>query len=265
MRCACTFNKGTAQLVLTSDDIIVHQGTQAAQSVVQDKNRATIFNEIDTTNYANSFVFENTKKQEVWICYPSTGNIRPNVAAIFNYRDGTMTFKDISLNTADTGSAYAADSTTWAADTGTWSSDDLPWNLESRNTVIAGSVVDNKIYRLDMDYLDSTACSIERTGLAIDGKDRSGQPKGSTKTTKQCNRMWLKTVGNAILNVRMGSQETIDGPVTWAPAQSFNCATDKYLDWTVTGKLLAYRIENSDGLAWTLEGIDLEIEVLSQL
>jgi hypothetical protein len=263
--CCCNFNKGTAQAVITGDDVIVHQGTQSAQSIVEDRMRSEMFNEIDSTNYRNSFAVENTKKKEVWFCYPTAGNVIPNKALIWNYKDNVCSFRDVHLVSADSGNSYVPDSTTWSQDTGNWDTDNLSWNSESRNTVIGVSNDAASALKFDAGYNPNVLSFVERTGIAIDGKDRNGQPKASIQSTKQLNRMWIKATGNAVLIVRVGSQEIIDGPITWSDPQQFNCGTDKYLDWTIVGKLLAYRFENNDGLPWQIQGIDLEIERLSDL
>jgi hypothetical protein len=263
-RCATNYNKGTAQFVVTSDDIIIHTGTQTAQSIVEDKVRKKIFSELDTQNFANSFAVENTAKKEVWFCYPTKGNTYPDIAFIWNYKNNTCTFKDIDLNSADAGNSYDVDATTWSDDTENWNSDSSPWNQETRNVVIGVDRSASKAFQIDALY-DNVPAAIERTGLAIDGKDRQGNPKASTKSVKQINRMWIKATGTAILTVRVGSQDVIDGPITWANPQDFNCAVDEYLDWCVVGKLLAYRIESTSADPWTIQGIDFNISVLSQL
>lgn len=265
-KCACNFNKGTAQAVITQDDIIVHAGTQSAQSIVEDKNRKQIFNEIDTANFGNSFSFENAKAKEVWFCYPSTGNVIPNVAMVWSYKNNTCTFRDFTGVSVDFGTGYNSDDTTWAQDTGTWDDGNTEsWNTENRNVLVAVSNTTTQAFQIDAVNDPTVPSFIERTGISFDGKDRQGQPKASTKTVKQLNRMWIKTTGTGVLLVRTGSQETIDGPVTWTDPQQFDCATDIYLDWTTVGKLLAYRIDSNDGQNWQVQGIDLEIEVLSQL
>lgn len=264
-RCACNFNKGTAQAVMTADDIIIHTGTQTAQSIVEDKMRNEVFLNIDTQNYLNSFCIEHTAKKEVWFCFPTKGKTYPDLALVWNYKNSTCTFKEIALNGADSGNGYDTDSTAWSADTGNWDSDTESWNQQTRNVVVGVNRADSKAYQFDGGYTSGTVAYVERTGIAYDGKDRQGNPKASTKTVKQINRMWLKVTGSAILTVRVGSQDVIDGPVTWADAQAFDPTTQEYLDWFVDGKLMAYRIESSGGDAWTVESVAFEIRMLAGL
>lgn len=264
-RCATNFNKGTAQLVMTADDIIIHSGTQTASSIVEDKLRRTLFGEIDTQNYINSFVVENTVKKEVWCCYPTRGNTYPDKALVWNYKNNTCSFKDVALNSADTGASYDADSTTWAADTGTWDDGSAdPWNKEVRNVVVGVSRATSQALQFDATYTSGSAY-IERIGLSIDGKDRQGQPKASTKSVKQITRMWIKAVGTAVLTVKLASQELIDGPVTWSDPQLFDCSVDEWLDIITVGKLIGYRIESSSADPWKIEGVAFDMHVLSQL
>lgn len=266
--CVSAFNKGTSHLVLTSDDVIAHQGQKEVISIVEDKDRKALFSSLDPEHYANSFVFENSRNKEVWVCYPSSGNTYPNIAMVWSYLDNTITFRDINFNRADYGSVNDVTSGPWNTDTETWEQDANPWSTEARNVVIAVSSANSLAYQIDSGQLYGTVAPtsfVERVGVAIDGKARDGTPKTSLKTVKQLNRIWPKVVGSAVLTVRVGSQETVDGPVTWNAPQSFNPATMDYLDVLTVGKLLAYRFESASATPWILQGLDLEIRVLSSL
>lgn len=264
--CACNFNKGTAQLAVTQDDIIIHSGSSSAQSIVENKIRNKVFSEIDAVAFATSFVVENSRMKEVWFCYPSSGASKPDTAMIWNYRDNTCTFKDVAgLVSADTGNIYNVDTTTWAADTDNWDTDDIPWNPAAKAGVIVVSNNAAAALQLDRAYNSGVTAFVERSALSLDSKDRSGQPKAGTKSVKQINRMWIKATGDATLQVKLGIQDTIDGPITWSAPQSFNIDTDKYLDWDVVGKLLGYHIESTDATAWSVQGVDFEWVEISQL
>ncbi len=265
--CVSAFKKGTAHFVVSQDDILVHQGTKSADSVISKRLRRKIFNEMDQSNYAASFCIEDTENKEVWFCYPTTGQTRPNKALVWNYEDNTCTFRDTPFNTGDFGSTYEATSATWEDLVGSWDAQGTPWDVAKRNELILASAADRKAYAMNtLGAYGSDAATtsfFERTGLAIDGKSRDGQPKSSIQSRKLLKRIWPKITGGEPVQIQVGSQQMLEGPVTWGSPQTFNPATDKFLDVTAEGILLAYRVSHTGNNSWTCEGIDFQIEALS--
>jgi len=63
----------------------------------------------------------------------------------------------------------------------------------------------------------------------------------------------------------VGSQQFIDGPVTYETAVAFDPATDKYVDASANGPLLAVKFQSSSDVAWALHAYDLDVEPLGEL
>jgi hypothetical protein len=106
--------------------------------------------------------------------------------------------------------------------------------------------------------------------LAIVGKDRQGEAKVDYESIKQVSRVWAKIrgAGAANVQVQVGSQEELDGTVTWSLPKTFDPAV-KYLDFDdeagVSGRLNAIRFSSAVDAHWQLEGYTLEVNVISQL
>jgi|CXWL01.1.fsa_nt_gi hypothetical protein len=267
-KCATAFDKGTKHLVVTADDILIHAGEKSAQSVVEDKVKKAIFGEIDSTNYVNSFVFDNSPAKEVWFCFPGSGTTYPNLVAIWNYKDDTWVVRDLDAVSADRGAISTSSAETWDSDTQAWNDDSEPWANTSLEKIVVVSKTASKAYQVDSGVLFDTStptCFIERLGLAYDDTDETGQPKANFSTRKLCTRIWLKMKGTGQVNVRVGWQDNVQDAVTWNETQTFNPLTEKYLDVTVNGRLMALRIESSTTVYWSLQGYDLEMSTLSQL
>lgn len=117
-RCVCVTGDGTKHVLATQDDIIWHNGNNV-QSILNNRQRRRLQNEIDTINFAQSFIFPNPFNNEVWFCYPSQGNTYPNRALILNYKtaggnDFVVTEADgITFRNATMGTIEAPDSETW--------------------------------------------------------------------------------------------------------------------------------------------------------
>jgi hypothetical protein len=266
-RCACAFRDGTRHLVLTQDDIIVHQGTSDAESVVDLRNRRKIFNAIDVSNYRNCHVFHNSNTNEIWVCYPETGSVYPTKAAIWNYKFDTWTFRDFDGVGADFGSTTAGELGVWDELTGSWDSLAGTWGVETRKQMLYINRV--RGFALDTGFrFDGAAinASLERVGISIDGKSRDGKPKGSIHTRKLWTRLWPKLSGGSV-NISVGVKQTAEEsePIAWDPAQLFNPSIDKFIDFELNGRLLALRFESATQQPWTLSGYDLEVQQIQEL
>lgn len=267
-KCACNVQNGTKHFVVTGDDIIVHSGVRDAQQSVADEIvKSEIFDELDSVNFASSFCFDNAVRKEAWFCYPTTGSIRPDRAAIYNYARQTWTFRDISFTAVDVGAATEAADQDWDSSATPW--DDLtdPWSSQTRRVYIVADYANSKLHQLDTGYhfdTDIPVCTLERTGLALTGRDRGGQPKADFQTDKLVTRVWLRAQGTAVLNVQLGAQDHIDESVTWGAVKQFIVGVDRYIDFDppLNTKLVAIRIESTDAEPWLLAGYDLDLSVV---
>jgi hypothetical protein len=261
--CVTGYNKGVGHFVVSQDDMLVHQGTKQAESVVSKRLRRKIFNEMDTANYAASFCVEDTENKEVWFVYPTAGNERPDKMLVWNYRDNTCTFRDAPFNTADFGATYDAATQTWEDMNSSWATGDGAWDVASRNNLILANAADRKAYAMNKvgPYGSNSAVTsyFERIGLAIDGKARDGSPRSSIQSRKLCKRIWPKITGTEPVQIQMGSQQMLEGPLSWSSPKTFDPQTQKYLDFDIEGLLLAYRVTHVGANPWQCEGLDFEI------
>jgi hypothetical protein len=266
-RCVALVDKGRKHFVATADDIIQHNG-QDIKSVLDAKMRKYLQNDLDQQNSLNSFCMHHPAQREAWFCYPSAGQTFPNKALIWNYGEDTLQVRDFNGLYGTTGTTQTSGGTAWSSLTNLWEANLEPWATEGKRQTVFFDPNTTKIYRVDSgETFDGTnpLAFVERTGLAVIGKDRQGQPKVNFSNRKLLKRIWPKVSGTAQLSIRAGAQEDRNGVITWEPAQTFNPTTQKYLDFTANGRLLAVRFESSDGLPWQLEGYDIEVDLLGDL
>ena len=265
-RSYCPIQFGSKHFVVTQDDVIQHQGYRlSAQSILEERDRNFLFTDMDATNFVSAFAFDNISQREAWFCYPSSGNVLPNKALIWNYFYNTVTFRDFNGLYADVGVILTAPGRTWNLATFPWSTDTGVWGTQGSRGVVFSSPSAGKLYRLDQGLLFdgvTPLCFVERQGLAIIGKDRQGNPLVNYDRRKLLSRVWPKVQGSSLLTIKCGAQEQINGALTWQPSQTFNPLTQKYLDFTANGRLLAYNVTSQDGNAWELQGMDLEVSDL---
>jgi hypothetical protein len=84
---------------------------------------------------------------------------------------------------------------------------------------------------------------------------------------KMLMRMWPKiqtaATGN-VVNVRFGSQQTVDGPILWGASRAFNPANDVYADpGPATGRAVGVEL-STVGVLWRLDGYKLEVMALGE-
>lgn len=263
-RCMALTGDGGRHSVVTQDDWIVHDGTSAF-SILDKRWKRYLFNQIDTASYLNSFVFDHPGRGEMRFCYPENGQTQPSRALVWNYREnrmGVFTEEDgVDYRNAAIGTVETADTDTWATGTDTWVDDTGPWSSSDRRKVVLANPDATKFFQMDstvqrngVNYIST----LQRTGLAVAGRKRNGQWIVDFKMRKLCTRIWPKVIGGPI-DIRLGSQDLVDGNVTWEAAQSFDPMTQMYLDFTISGRALCIEFSTTGNVAWRVEGYKLEI------
>lgn len=260
-RCVSITGDSKNHVVATQDDLIVHQGGQPA-SILNKKLRREIFNNIDTTNYVNSFTYVDIENTEVLFCYPESGQTYPNRAIVFNYRTGAITEKDgITYRNAATGKLETSSEETWASTSGTWGTDDTPWNVQQRRRTLLCGTADTKFFLLNDGLTRNGAAftgTLQRIGLSVIGKKRTGEWIVNHQVMKLVDRLWPKVQGGPI-QVRIGYQEVVDGPVTWGAYQTLDPSVDVFCDPDppVSGRAIALEFTSQND--WRIDGYRINV------
>ena len=269
--CAVEYADGK-HFVLSGEDIFIHNGQQM-QSVLDKKWRTFLNNTLDQTNYTRSFVVLNPLEHEVWACIPQTGDDYPTLALVWNYIDNQIGVRELpgGISHIALGAIPGSESVVWDSDSEVWDDDASVWDEQTFRGFQARLLQSNK-NSTALQQLDSTnqfdgsniTSFIQRDGLAVVGVDRQGNPKADFEIRKLVKRLWPKLTGGPV-NVRVGTQESLDGTITWQATQAFDPATQKYLDVMANGRLISVRFESNTNVGWGLQGYDLEVEPLGGL
>jgi hypothetical protein len=92
--CAASFPRG--HCVATQDDIIIHSGQlEGSQSIIDKKIRRWLFQSIDETNFRNCFMFTYPARNEVWFCFPESGNTYATLAIIWDYTTNSIGVREL--------------------------------------------------------------------------------------------------------------------------------------------------------------------------
>lgn len=262
-RCLTITGDGTRQVVATQDDIIVHNGN-SAESILDGRFKRYLVNQIDTDNYRNSFMFTNQFQNEIWFCYPESGQTQPNHAIIWNYKEGrkgAISEAEVNFRNAAVGTIETASADTWATAVGTWASYLGPWSQSSRRKVVLCATDVTKFLELDSGLANNGSAfnaTVQREGLAVVGRKRSGEWIVDYEQRKFVKRLWPKIIGGPV-NIRIGVQELVNGSVTWSSAQSFDPGAQIYLDFDVSGRAVALEVSTTANVSWRWLGYKLEL------
>lgn len=244
-------------VVLTGSDVIVHDG-QAASSVMDKQTRRYLFQNIDATYSNLCFIFKNPFMNEVFICYPSIGSTVCNTAMVWNYKDKTVSFRDIpNLNHAAFGPVDNSLSAGWSSDSAPWDSDLSLWGSPdiippTARAIMASSA--QKLYLLDSSSLFDgvTATSyLERVGLSF----------GAPENIKLIRAVRPRIYGNPgqTVKVKVGSSDDPYETPTWGTEMTHVIGTTVSNDCLVTGRYIAIRIESGTAYQWRLDSYDVDV------
>lgn len=257
LNCAAEYPGG--HVVLAQGDLITHAGG-GPQSIIDRRMRRWLFNNIDSTIYAQSFVAQNLTQNEIWVCFPQTGATSCTTALIWNYRDNTISLRDLpNINHANTGIVDFVASNSWDSDPNSWDSDDTTWNgtefTEASQRLVMASLANTEIYLADSGKtFDGASISVmlEKEGMMF------GDPS-TVKMLKQI-RPVIEANPGTVVQIATGGAMDLDAGTTWNAAQPFTVGTDVKFDTFATGRYLAIRITSTAQSSWRLRRMDVEIE-----
>lgn len=249
-------------LVFGQGDIFVHQGG-APQSILTGVMRKWVYSNLDSQYYARSFVVSNPSSNEVWVCFPETGQTSCNLALVWNWKDNTVTIRDLPNATA--GGVGVIDyeaSSAWSSDTESWDDDDTAWNENeytqaSERLLIA--TANTKIHLTDVSKafsgVDFTS-TLEREGITLN-------ESGAVKLLKAVRPRFDAPVGT-VINVYLGGAMDAASGVTWAGPYAYTVGSTYEVTGFSSGRYLAVRFESSTAGNWRLKSYDMNVEVIGE-
>jgi hypothetical protein len=226
----CAVNTPKGQVFITDGhDIRIHQGGPS-QSIAIGRVLNYFRGAIDSTNRKRAFVATNPYTNEVWVCFPESGQSACTKALLWNWEDDTWGIRDL------TGVTYGA-------------SGELPTSIATTARMLVSNTTP-KIGLVDSgttDFGSTYTTTLERTGMDFDSPNyktlNASLPvfDGSTAFTA---------------SVFHGSSATQDGTPTYASAATYtHNTTTKVTAFANSGKFLAYKLTSTASDPWTLRSI----------
>ena len=114
---------------------------------------------------------------------------------------------------------------------------------------------------LDFDGVSFTSRA-ERTGLAVIGQTRLGEPKSDIRLKKLWTGLWPKMamIAGQTVQFYVGMQENVNSGVLWNGPFTFNPSTDILVpEVNIEGRLIALALETSGREQWRWDGYDIDV------
>lgn len=253
----CIVDLDQFHLVLTGNDVIVHDG-QTVTSILDKQARRALFDDFDVAATDRAFVVKNPFFNEAWICYASVGNEVPNKALVWNYVDRTVSYRDLpSVHHANFGQLDGTLGDSWAADSDPWDSDRTLWNgpdaVPNTSRVLMASN-DPALYLLDTSAtFNGTKPSwyLERVGLAFGADDKRKLIRGIRPRI-------TGNVGETVIVEVGGSDDPYTTPTYGAP-MTFTIGKTLACDCFVDARYPAVRFSSGTAYYSRLDSYDIDI------
>lgn len=255
--CIAEFPGG--HVVLGQGDIFTHAGG-APTSILSRRMKKWLLNNIDSDNFARSFVMANPLQSEIWTCLVEPTESAATLALIWNYEQNT--FSTRQLPNATHGAIGVVDSvalTSWDSDAEPWDSDDLPWNVAdfAQNSALSMlASADTKLHLVDATQRFNTAnmtAYIERKGLSF------GNPE-AIKLVRGIRPRIEATSGT--INVYVGYHDNVTDAPTYTLAGAYDPTdSNPQIDCLVSGRYIAVKFESTSYSSWRMHGYDIDVVI----
>jgi len=248
---ACDLNG--RHFVVTDGDVILTDGTNR-RSVANGRMRQAFFGQIDQTYYENLFCVYHRAKNEVWVCFPESGEQYPTKAFVYDVANDAFGERDLAdvkcaaiglVNDTAVSDAWDDDSDAWDADTSKWNAANFSYAVESL-VLGYGTTAEAQ----DTEDATSQAASVGKYDMTL----------GMPERVKFVKRVHLRlSAGFGTVYVRVGGKMSAQGSITWSNEQALTEPTD-YINCLVMGKYISVEVRSEDTDLWELSGFDFEFE-----
>lgn len=249
--------------VLAQDDIIVHDG-HTHEPILNRRMRDWVFGQLDSDHYGNSFVAANYPANEMWCCFPTSGNTHPDLALVWNWRENSTAIRElpnatyIANGVADpSGGAIAFDADAGTFDNAIGSFDEQNYNPTLRKMLMAVPGAENRIYLVDnttsFDGVNMTAY-VEREAVPLGRTDRAGFQNVDISRIKEVLGVYPTIIGTAgtTVDIYVGTQPATDAAINWHGPYTFTIGTSHKVSCRLAGRIISVKFESTVDSDWSL-------------
>ena len=242
--------------VVTDGDVVLTDGQQI-QSIVQNRRKRFLFNQLDQDNFENTFVVFHRAKNEVWLCFPEAGETRATRAMIYDIANDAWGDRELpAVAFAATGiiNDSAADET-WDSDSEVWDADLTEWNKQNYSLATQDLVLCDAS---TPDFLEVGRGSGTLTSTLAKYDIDFGEPE----RFKFVRRVHLRLDADSSIDfsVRIGTKAALGDAVTWTATATLN-SDDSYIDVYALGRFISIEIAATTATTFKITGLDIDAEL----
>ncbi len=253
-------------VLVTDGDIRVTDGTNS-ETIIDNRMRKFLFDQLDQDNYESIFIVPLQKENEIWVCFPSSGNTFCDIALVWDGVANAWGVREIPLIAhanngiiSDTTPSNIINDNTEIIDTQLQKINQQNFSLAENSLVLAksddGTPTDSQFLEVDSGTtFDGTliTATIAKYSVTFDEPNR----------VKFVRRVVPHVVAAAgtIINFRIGSQFDSSDSISWETTQTFTVGTDTDIKTLVNGKLISFEFSTNTNNTWQLVGFDVEADL----
>jgi hypothetical protein len=257
---SCVTAFGGSHVVLTDNDLILHNGNDA-KSLLDQRSRRWLFNRISAERFRRSFLVTDHRNRTVKACFPETGANWPTLALCWNWAEDTLHVEELggpktyAATGIIPGTAVSFDAETTTFDDAAGTFDEETYN-QFLTRVLLTDALAKKAYQDDTgEDFNGTAmqCYAERATLPFT-KDFG--------LKKRIKRLFPKVVGTQgdVLSFYIGTREAQNDATAWHGPYNFTIGSDYKIDLRVTARMLDLRFEYSGSNTFRFHSLNIEFE-----
>lgn len=258
-------------IVLTADDLIIHDGNDA-KSVIDGRWKRWLLANVDGDNYGRSFMVIDYLKSEVWCCFPQSGYTMPNIAMVWNWTTNTITTRDLPQGTAhiewgviDTGGdlTFDGDAGTFDAAEGTF---DGQIDRGSLRELLMCDTTRSLFYRGNSSEQfagTNMAAYVQRLALPIGRQDLRGEIRPNLTAQKYITEIWpvIEGTTGGIVEIYLGSRDHVGDAVSWSGPYEYIIGTTRKINVRLVGPIIDIRFNSNGNITWKVVSYGLEVRL----
>lgn len=263
--------------VVGQTDIVLFDGSRI-RSISTKKVRDWFYAALHPNHWDKTKVSINYGLQEATIAFVGVGATSGYLtkALIWNWDTDTWTLKELpDVSFIEFGRVVTAAEEAFDDASGTFDSDFGYFNSSANTspvdlrTIMAKAYSSSEFLLADSTYADRGTpytSLLERTGLPVAGQSLDGSLVIDAASVKFVRALFPKisAPSSMTLQISIGMQDTLNGPVTWDGPHDFIVGTDVKVDVAISGKFLCLRFEDTEEVPWVFSGYAVDLDVISE-
>lgn len=247
---------GGRHFIISNEDILMFDGN-AASSLLHNRLRKRFANTLNEDARHTAFAVDNKMTSEAWFCVAEAGHDEPNMAYVYNYRDGSWALRDLSTSKDFSHATFGLQPTeilSWEDWEGPWEGERTTWSTANRQPFDGAlvGVSGTSVHNVDTQYPDDAGLTtyIERVSMPMQGHE----------DVTMMSRIFPQVEGNTPVTIRVGSHHYAGDGARWKQAVVFDPRADRKVDIRTTGELHAFRVEGPTNGNFNISGLDIEFQ-----